>query len=111
MWGLSTGRPWQCLAVPTEARGNPAIHDTTVDTVFTKRAADGLLWQACIARVAHCAAAKHLELSVLHGDGTSIVAAKGTGDTPQTGEQGIAITDHQSAVVAPALLLPSMRQT
>src|SRR5215211_6027050 len=54
------GRQWQCLAVPTEARGNPAIHDTTVYTVFTKRAADGSLWQACIARVAHRAAAKHL---------------------------------------------------
>ena len=42
--GLSTGRQWQYLAVPTEARGNPAIHDTTVSTVFTKRAAEGSLW-------------------------------------------------------------------
>jgi hypothetical protein len=78
VWGLSTGGQWQCLAVPTEARGNPALHDTTVYTVFTKRAADGSLWQACIARVAHRAAAKHLEISVLHGDGTNTMATKGT---------------------------------
>jgi hypothetical protein len=58
-------------------RGLPAIRDTTVDTVFTKRAADGSLWQACIARVAHRAAAKHREVRVLHGDGTNAVATKG----------------------------------
>ena len=29
------------LAVPTRPAGNPAIHDTTVFTVFTKRAAEG----------------------------------------------------------------------
>jgi hypothetical protein len=78
VWGLSTGRQWQCLAVPKEARGNPAIHDTTVHTVFTKRAADGSLWQACIARVAHRAAAKHRDTSVLHGDGTNTVCRRGS---------------------------------
>jgi hypothetical protein len=57
--------------------GNPAIHDTTVDTVFTKRAADGSLCQACTARVAHRAAAKHLNTSVRYGNGTNTVAIKG----------------------------------
>lgn len=85
VWGLSTGRPWQCLAVPTEARGNPAIHDTTVYTVFTKRAADGSLWQACIARVAHRAAAKHRDTSVLHGDGTNTVATQGAMELDRRG--------------------------
>jgi hypothetical protein len=65
------------LVVPTEARGYAAIHDTTVYTVFTTRAADGSLWQAGIARMAHRAAAKHLEISVLHGDGTNTVATQG----------------------------------
>jgi hypothetical protein len=53
------------LAVSTEARGNPAIHDATVYPVVTKWAADGSLWQACIVRVAHRAAAKQLDTSVL----------------------------------------------
>jgi hypothetical protein len=104
------------LAVPTEARGNPAIHDTTVDTVFTKRAADGSLWQACIVRVAHCAAAKHLEISVLHGDVTNTVAPKGAmeldrqetrlrlGSRVSRSQTIRALSSHRP------LLLPSMRQ-
>jgi hypothetical protein len=30
LWGLYTGMQWKCVPVPTEAHGNPAIHDTTV---------------------------------------------------------------------------------
>ena len=45
--------------------------------VFAKWADDGSLWQAFIASVAHLAAEKQLDLSVLHGDGTNTVAKKG----------------------------------
>src|SRR4029434_3220658 len=38
---------------------------------------DGSLWQAFVASVRHLAAEKHLDLSVLHGDGTNTVAKKG----------------------------------
>ena len=38
---------------------------------------DGSLWQAFIASVRHLAAEKHLDTSVLHGDGTNTVAKKG----------------------------------
>ena len=68
---------WKCLPVPTAAYGNPAIHDTTVYRDFAKWVNDGSLWQAFVARVAHLAAAKHLDTSVLHGDGTNTVAKKG----------------------------------
>jgi hypothetical protein len=44
---------------------------------FTKWADDGSLEQAFIASVAHLAAEKHLDLSLLHGDGTNTVAKKG----------------------------------
>ena len=103
--------------MPTEARGNPAIHDTTVDTVFTKRAADGSLWQACIAHVAHRAAAKHLEISVLHGDGTNTVAAKGAMELDRRetrlrqGSRGSRLQTIRSLSSHPLLLLPSVRQT
>ena len=52
-------------------------HSTTVYRVFATWADDGSLWQACIARVARLAAEKHLDTSVLHGDGTNTVAKKG----------------------------------
>src|SRR5262245_11452830 len=77
LWVLSTGRHWNCWPVPHDSRGNPASHDRTVDKVCARWADDGSLWQACIARVAHLAAAQQLALRVLHGDGTNTVAQKG----------------------------------
>jgi transposase len=74
---LYTGMPWKCLPVPTDTQGKSAIHYTTVYKVFARWAADGSLWQAFIASVRHLAAEKHLDLSVLHGDGTNTVAKKG----------------------------------
>jgi hypothetical protein len=109
-------RYWQGLAVPTEARGNPATHDTTVDTVFTKRAASGSLWQACIARMAHRAAATHLEISVLHGDGTHTVATKGAMELERREtrlRQGSRVSQSQTIRALSShrrLLLPSMRR-
>ena len=77
MWLLYTGMQWKCLPVPTDPDGTPAIHYTTVYKVFAKWADDGSLWQAFVASVRHLAAEKHLDLSVLHGDGTNTVAQKG----------------------------------
>jgi hypothetical protein len=77
LWVRYTGRPWKCLPVPKDTHGNPAIHDTTVYKVFAKWVDEGSLWQAFMASVAHLAAEKHLDLSVLHGDGTTTVAKNG----------------------------------
>jgi transposase len=77
LWVLYTGMQWKCLPVPKDTNGNPAIHYTTVYKVFARWADDGSLWQAFIASVRHLAAGKHLDTSVLHGDGTNTVAKKG----------------------------------
>jgi transposase len=77
LWVLYTGMQWKCLSVPTDATGKPAIHYTTVYKVFAKWAADGALWRACVASGRHLAAEKHLDLRVLHGDGTNTGAQKG----------------------------------
>src|SRR5262245_31628850 len=74
---LYTGMQWKCLPVPTDAHGTPASHYTTVYKLFAKWADDGSLWRAFVASVRHLAAEKHLDLSVLHGDGTNTVAKKG----------------------------------
>jgi transposase len=74
---LYTGMQWKCLPVPTEPDGKPAIHYTTIYKVFAKWADDGSLWQAFVASVRHLAVEKHLDLRVLHGDGTNTVAKKG----------------------------------
>ena len=77
LWVLYTGMPWKCLPIPHDAQGKPAIHYTTIYKVFAKWAEDGSLWQAFLASVRHLAAAKKLDLRVLHGDGTNTVAKKG----------------------------------
>jgi transposase len=77
LWVLYTGMPWKCLPVPKDPTGKPAIHDTTVYKVFATWADDGSLWQAFIASVRQLADQKHLDLRVLHGDGTNTVAKKG----------------------------------
>jgi len=77
LWGLYTGMQWQCIPIPQDAQGKPAIHDTTVYKVFAKWADDGSLWQAFVASVQQLAAETQRDLSVLHGDGTNTVAKKG----------------------------------
>ena len=77
LWVPYTGMQWKCLPVPTDPNGKPAIHHTTVYKVFAKWADDGSLWQAFFASVRHLATEKHLDTSVLHGDGTNTVAKKG----------------------------------
>src|SRR5918912_1679766 len=77
LWVLYAGMQWKCLPIPTDAQGKPAIHYTTNYKVFAKWADDGSLWQAFIASVLHLAAEKHLDLHILHGDGTNTVAKKG----------------------------------
>ena len=77
LWLLDTGMQWKCLPVPQDANGTSAIHYTTVYKVFARWADDGSLWQAFVASVAHLSAEKHLDLRVLHGDGTNTVAKKG----------------------------------
>jgi transposase len=77
LWILYTGMQWKCMPVPQDAQGQPAIHYTTVYKVFAKWTDDGSLWQAFVASVRHLAVEKHLDTSVLHGDGTNTVAKKG----------------------------------
>src|SRR5262245_21569436 len=77
LWALNTGMQWKCLPIPTAAHGKPALHYANVYRAFAKWADDGSLWRAFMASVRHFAVEKHLDVSVLHGDGTNTVAKKG----------------------------------
>lgn len=77
LWVLYTGMQWKCVPMPQDPTGKPVMHYTTVYKVFAKWADDGSLWQAFVASVRHLATEKHLDLRVLHGDGTNTVAKKG----------------------------------
>ena len=77
LWVLYTGMQWQCLPIPYDAQGKAAMHYTGIYKVFAKWVDDGPLWQAFLTSIRHLAAAQHLDLRVLHGDGTNTVAKKG----------------------------------
>jgi transposase len=77
LWVLYTGMQWKCLPVPRTTDRKARIHYTTIYKVFAKWSDDGSLYQAFIASVKHLAAHCHLDLNVLHGDGTNTVAQKG----------------------------------
>jgi transposase len=97
LWVLYTGMQWKCLPIPHDAQGNPALHCTTVYKVFARWAYDGSLWQAFIASVRHLVTTKHLDVRVLHGDGTTTVAKKGRWHwlfALQTSEGGESHRDH-----------------
>ena len=109
---LYTGMQWKCLPVPKDPQGNAVIHYTTVYKVFARWADDGSLEEAFIASVGHLADHNHLDLRVLHGDGTNTVAKKGgdgigySGHKHQKGEKVLAIIDNNGAVLAPLPVAP-----
>jgi transposase len=112
LWVLYTGMQWKCLPVPTDRDGKAEIHYTTIYKVFARWSDDGSLEQAFIASVRHLADHNHLDLRVLHGDGTNTVAKKGgdgigySGHKPQKGEKIIAIIDNNGYVLAPLPVAP-----
>src|ERR687896_939511 len=77
LWVLYTGMQWKCVPMPKGPTGKPELHDTNVYRACAKWADDGSLQQAFIASVGHLSDEKHLDLRVLHGDGTNTVAKKG----------------------------------
>src|SRR3954470_12835738 len=77
LWVLYTGMQWKSLPVPLAGDGSAAIHYTTIYKVFARWSDDGSLDQAFIASVRHLAEQHHLDLSILHGDGSNTVAKKG----------------------------------
>jgi transposase len=92
LWVLYTGMQWKCMPVPRATDGTALIHYTTIYKVFAKWADDGSLDQAFIASVRHLAEQHHLDLKILHGDGTNTVA--------------IAIVDNNGFVLAPLPVAP-----
>ena len=104
---------WKCLSVPRPADGNVGIHYTTIYRVFAKWSDDGSLDQAFIASVRLLAAHGHLDLNVLHGDGTNTVAKKGgdgigySGHKHQKGGRIPAIIDNNGFVLAPLPVAPA----
>jgi hypothetical protein len=98
--------------VPQTPDGTDAIPYTTVYKVFARWSDDSSLEHAFIASVAHLSVHNHLDLSILHGDGTNTVAKKGgdeigySGYKHQKGDKVIAIVDNNGYILAPLPIAP-----
>src|ERR1700749_500639 len=112
LWVLYTGMQWKCLPVPRAGDGTAVIHYTTIYKVLAKWSDDGSLYQAFVASVKHLTEQHHLDLRVLHGDGSNTVAKKGgdgigySGHKNQKGEKVIAILENNGFVLAPLPVAP-----
>jgi hypothetical protein len=74
---LYTGMQWKELPLNAGPEGKAELHYTGVFKLFARWAEEGSLERAFIASVQHLDAAKKLDLSLLHGDGSNTVAKKG----------------------------------
>src|SRR3954465_5316105 len=109
---LYTGMQWKCLPIPRGGDGSAMIHYTTIYKLFARWADDGSLDQAFIPSVRHLAEHHHLDLSILHGDGSNPAAKKGgdgigySGHKHQKGEKVLAIVENNGFVLAPLPVAP-----
>jgi hypothetical protein len=103
----------EVLPVPRTDDRTAVIHYTTIYKVFARWSDDGSLDQAFLASVRHLAEQHHLDLSVLHGDGSNTVAKKGgdgigySGHKHQKGEKVLAIVENNGFVLAPLPVAPA----
>jgi len=74
---LYTGMQWKELPIAPGPEGKAELHYTGVFKLFARWAEDGSLERAFMASVKHLDAARKLDLSLLHGDGSNTVAKKG----------------------------------
>lgn len=112
IWLLYTGAQWKMLPIPKDEEGKPVIHYTQIYRNFARWSEDGSLEAVFINSVAHLAAEKRLDLSVLHADGNNTIAKKGgdkvgfSGYKHQKGEKILAIIENNGYVIAPLAAAP-----
>jgi transposase len=108
---LYTGCQWKALAIKMNARGLPEIHYTRVYRILRRWQADG-----CIERIFSGSVRKlhqdgRLDLTVIHGDGTTTVAKKGgdnlgySGHKHLKGDKVVAFCDRDCNILSPFITL------
>jgi hypothetical protein len=109
---LYLGCQWKELPIEKDDRGRQEIHYTGVYRAFRKWEADGCfdtIFQGTVLTLHH---ADLLDISVIHGDGTTTAAKKGgdnigfSGHKKVKGDKVIAFCDRKCNVIAPFISAP-----
>jgi transposase len=104
---LYMGCQWKMLPIERNAEGRPEIHYTRIYRAMRRWLADGCmdtLFAGSVSRLHHD---KLLDLTVIHGDGTSTAAKKGgdnlgySGHKHLKGDKVVALCDRHCNVIAP----------
>jgi transposase len=109
---LYLGCQWKELPIEKDEEGRPEIHHTGIYRAFRRWEADGCLDAIFEGAVLKLRDAGLLDVSVIHGDGTTTAAKKGgdnigfSGHKRVKGDKVVAFCDRNCNVIAPFISAP-----
>ncbi|CAE6832946.1 hypothetical protein R75465_06362 [Paraburkholderia aspalathi] len=112
---LYMGCQWKMLPIDKNAEGHPEIHYTRIYRTFRRWQADGCIDAIFSGSVQQLHQDQLLDLSVIHGDGTTTAAKKGgdnlgySGHKHLKGDKVVALCDRNCNVIAPFISAPGNR--
>ena len=112
---LYLGRQWKELPVEKNTEGQPEIHYTRIYGAFRRYEAHGCFNAIFEGSVSILSLKGFLDLTVIHGDGTTTVAKKGgdnlgfSGHKHLKGDKVIPFCDRNCNVIAPFIAAPGNR--
>ncbi|TCG03792.1 transposase [Paraburkholderia steynii] len=104
---LYMGCQWKMLPIERNAKGRPEIHYTRIYRAMRRWLADGCMDAILAGSVSRLHNDKLLDLTVIHGDGTTTAAKKGgdnlgySGHKHLNGDKVVALCDRHCNVIAP----------
>jgi len=112
---LHTGCQWKQLPINKSQHGKPEIHYSRIRAAFVLLTSLGVIAAILTGSIAALARAGLLDVSVIHGDGTSTAAKKGgdnlgrNGHKHHKGDKVVAFCDRHCNVIAPFVAAPGNR--
>src|SRR6202051_3722866 len=112
---LYTGCQWKALPIRSNAKGRPEIHYTRIYRALRRWQADGCIERIFAGSVQKLHQDERLDLTVIHGDGTTTAAKKGgdnlgfSGHKKVKGDKVVAFCDRNCNVIAPFVTAPGNR--
>ena len=112
---LYLGCQWKELPIQKDGEGRPEIHDTRIYSAWRRWEADGCIDAIFTGSMAQLHRDNLLDITVLHGDGTTTAAKKGgdnigfSGHKKVKGDKVVAFCDRPCNVIAPFVAAPGNR--
>jgi transposase len=112
---LYLGCQWKELPIQKDDEGRPEIHYTRIYSAWRRWEANGCIDAIFTGSVAQLHRDNLLDITVLHGDGTTTAAKKGgdnigfSGHKKVKGDKVVAFCDRQCNVIAPFVAAPGNR--